>query len=117
MIEYIKVDFDFADERGSLTQLCHDGWKQINYLSTKAGVFRGGHYHKLNKEAFYVVDGEFVLTTELDGKKEVYNIKKGDFFIVKPNVMHSMDFKKDTTMIALYDFGVEKDGIKDIYNT
>ena len=55
MIEFIKPDFSFADERGALTQLCREGWKQINVTSSKAGVFRGGHYHKNNKEAFYII--------------------------------------------------------------
>ncbi len=114
MIEYLKTDFDFSDNRGTLTQLCHDGWKQVNYLFTKAGVFRGNHYHKLNNEAFYIIDGEFVLTAELNGEKETYLIKTGDFFVIKSGVLHSIDFKKDTSMIALYDIGVEKEGKKDI---
>lgn len=52
MIEFIKPDFSFADERGALTQLCREGWKQINVTSSKAGVFRGGHYHKTIKKPF-----------------------------------------------------------------
>ena len=28
MIEFIKPDFSFADERGALTQLCREGWKR-----------------------------------------------------------------------------------------
>ena len=54
MIEFIKPDFAFTDDRGYLKQLCHEGWKQVNVSFTKSGVFRGGHYHKLNNEAFYI---------------------------------------------------------------
>ena len=32
-----------------------------------------------------------------------------------PFAIHSMTFKKDTSMIALYDKGVEKDGKRDIF--
>ncbi len=115
MLEFIKVDFEFSDDRGVLKQLCHDGWCQVNYLFTKKGVFRGNHYHKENQEAFYIIDGEIDLVLEKDGKKEEYTVKTGDFFIIKPFVIHSMTFKKDTSMIALYDKGVEKDGKKDIF--
>ena len=115
MLEFIKVDFEFSDDRGVLKQLCHDGWRQVNYLFTKKGVFRGNHYHKENQEAFYIIDGEIDLVLEKDGKKEEYTVKTGDFFIIKPFAIHSMTFKKDTSMIALYDKGVEKDGKRDIF--
>ena len=55
MITVIKPDFVFEDERGSLVQLVHEGYKQINVVTSKAGVKRGRHYHKLNREGFYVV--------------------------------------------------------------
>lgn len=115
MLEFIKEDFNFEDNRGKLVQLCHDGWKQVNYLFTKEGVFRGNHYHKKNLEAFYIIDGEFELTLQKDGKTEKHTIKTGDFFIILPFVIHSMDFKKDTSMIAFYDIGVENCGEKDIF--
>lgn len=117
MIEFIKPDFVFADERGALTQLCRDGWKQVNVSSTKAGVFRGGHYHKLNNEAFYIVDGEIEISLSKDGNAEKVTVQKGDFFVLKPYALHSFNFKQDTLMIALYDKGVENaDGSKDIYS-
>ena len=98
MIEFIKPDFSFADERGALTQLCREGWKQINVTSSKAGVFRGGHYHKNNKEAFYIIKGEIEIQ------------------LTKPYAVHSFKFKQDTLMVALYDKGVEEaGGQKDIY--
>jgi quercetin dioxygenase-like cupin family protein len=118
LVKFIKPDFQFNDERGILVQLVHDGWKQINYISSKKGVVRGGHYHKNNKEAFYVVSGKFKLTVEGDNEiREGYNIKSGDFFIVEPFVRHSFYFEVDTILISFYDKGVE-DGLKsskDIY--
>lgn len=116
MVEFIKPDFTFEDERGTLAQLCRDGWKQINVTSSRAGVVRGGHYHKNNREAFYIVDGEIQIHLSKDGKEEDITVKKGDFFILKPYAVHSFTFTKDTLMVALYDKGVENpDGSKDIY--
>ena len=50
LIEFIKPDFEFADDRGALTQLVHGGWNQVNYITSVAGAFRGDHYHLQNKE-------------------------------------------------------------------
>ena len=54
LIQFLKPDFEHTDERGKLVQLVHDGWKQVNVIESKAGQIRGNHYHKVNREAFYV---------------------------------------------------------------
>lgn len=118
MIKFIKPDFSFADERGYLHQLCRDGWKQVNVSFSKAGVFRGGHYHKQNREAFYIIDGEIEIGLKKGEKSETVIVTSGDFFILQPFALHSFNFKKDTLMVALYDHGVENtDGTKDIFTT
>lgn len=117
LIEFIKPDFTFADDRGGLTQLVHGGWKQVNYITSVKGAFRGDHYHVYNKEAFYVISGGFKLSLRHNktGETAEYNIKSGDFFIIYPNVMHSFDYTHDTALISLYNRGVElKNGTKDI---
>lgn len=115
MIKIIKPDFVFEDERGTLTQLIHEGYTQINVVTSKAGVERGNHYHALNKEGFYVVEGAFLLEASLGEKKEAYEFKKGDMFIIEPNVMHRFVYREDTLLVAFYDKGVElPDGTKDI---
>lgn len=118
LIEFIKTDFDFKDERGSLTQLVHGGWNQVNYITSVKGAFRGDHYHVYNKEAFYVISGGFKLSLRHNKTNESaeYNIKTGDFFVIHPNVMHSFLYTEDTALISMYNRGVElKDGTKDIY--
>jgi len=117
LIEFIKPDFEFADDRGALTQLVHGGWNQVNYITSVAGAFRGDHYHLQNKEAFYVISGAFKLRlTHLETRETTeYDIKAGDFFIIYPKVVHSFDYTAETALISLYDKGVElPDGTKDI---
>lgn len=117
LIEFIKTDFEFQDERGTITQLVHDNWKQVNYITTKAGVLRGNHYHKNNEEAFYIISGEFELEL-LDintNEKESHTIKTGDFFIIRRNLSHSFNFTKDTNLISMYSNGVEEKDNMDIY--
>jgi len=118
LIEFIKTDFEFTDERGSITQLVHDGWKQVNYITTKAGVLRGNHYHKNNEEAFFVISGEFELElVDINTQeKENHTIKAGDFFIIRRNLSHSFNFTKDTELISMYSNGVEEEQGKDIYS-
>lgn len=112
MLKRIKTDFFFEDDRGTITQLIHEGYSQINVITSKAGVFRGGHYHKCNDEAFYIVSGE--LDIEVNGVTERF--KSGDFFGIEANDMHSFHFLKDTTLVSMYSDCVElPNGSKDIY--
>ena len=103
LIEILKPDFSFSDERGNLSQLVHEGYKQVNVVTSKGGVFRGGHFHKDNIELFYVVYGEFEFIAEKDSVKEEYMFKAGDMFLVKPYVIHSFNYLKESCVVGLYD--------------
>lgn len=116
MIELKKIDFSFEDDRGSLNQLVHTGYEQVNVLFTKMGVERGGHYHKQSTECFFVVNGSVEVTAKRDNEEKKFTFKKNDFFQINPFVVHSMYFTEDCTMVAMYDKCVElADGTKDIF--
>ena len=115
MITIVKPDFEFSDDRGLLVQLVHDGYKQVNMCFSKGNTYRGGHFHRVNKETFYIVSGACEITASLDGKSKKYSFSKGDMFTVNENVVHSIYYPVDTTLIVMYDNGVElPDGTKDI---
>ena len=112
MLKIKKTDFEFADERGTLVQLIHEGYRQVNVITSKKGVVRGGHYHKENEEAFYIISGSLKITVA----DREYIFKAGDFFCIEPNDMHSFYYLEDTVLVSLYSKGVEKvTGEKDIY--
>ena len=112
MLKIIQTDFNFTDERGMLVQLIHKGYRQINVITSRKGVVRGGHYHKLNEEAFYVVSG----LLEVDVNGETARFGAGDFFGIEAYDMHSFRFLEDTVLVSMYSGGVEMpDGTKDIY--
>ncbi len=112
MLKIFKPDFHFEDERGTIDQLIHEGYKQINVITSKKGVVRGNHYHKLNNEAFYVVSGKLEL--EVNGEK--YSFSAGNFFGIEPGDMHSFYYLEDTVIVSMYSEGVElPDGGKDMY--
>ena len=119
MLKKVKEDFSFSDERGCLVQLVHEGFTQINVLKSCKGSYRGGHYHKVAKERFYVVEGTVDVTLYPVGDPQAcerYTFADGDMFEIDPCVVHSMAFPIECTMVAMYDVGVEHlDGVKDIY--
>lgn len=117
LIEFLKPDFVFENDDGSLKQLVHDGWKQVNIISSAEGSVRGGHYHKYNEEAFYIITGAFKLIVWLEDQREEYAVKAGDFFMINKNVFHTFEYTKDTWLISMYSSGVELDeNTKDIWN-
>ena len=100
-----------------MVQLVHAGYRQINILESKKDVVRGGHYHKHSSEVFYVADGCLNVTFRKDAEQEHVRFQKGDFFLIKPGVIHSLSFCEDCLLIALYDVPIERDdGTKDIYS-
>ncbi|MBQ9385092.1 MAG: cupin domain-containing protein [Ruminiclostridium sp.] len=116
LIKIVEPDFIHEDERGRLTQLVHDGYKQYNIVFSKKGVLRGNHYHRENEEAFFVITGGFRLTAEKDGITEEYDFAEGDMFVIPHNVTHSFYYTEDTYLASMYTLGVEKEnGEKDIF--
>ncbi len=115
LFERIEPNFVFNDERGSLVQLVREGYKQFNFITSKKGVVRGGHYHDQNEEAFFVISGSFEFTAQLEDKTETEVFKAGDFFKVSSGIKHSFKYLEDTTLISMYTNGVElENGEKDI---
>lgn len=110
------VDFQHKDNRGSLVQLVHEGFNQINVLDSKTGATRGAHYHKRAIEAFYVVNGSVEVKLWNTETEETVTFKQGDFFEIHPNILHNMCFFEDCLMVQMYNIPVEnEDGTKDIY--
>ena len=117
LLNILEPNFQFEDERGSLTQLVREGYSQVNVIRSVADSLRGGHYHKLNSEAFYIIYGmiEHEAWKEGDSEKELYLFKTGDMFEIPANVVHSFLFKEETLLVSMYSKGVElQDGSKDI---
>lgn len=115
LITFVEPDFIHVDDRGSLTQLVSKEWTQVNYITSEAGSFRGGHYHKKNKELFYVVDGRFELLLEFEGQQLQFEMGAKDMFVIHKNVVHSFSFLDETALISMYDNGVEEIDGMDIY--
>lgn len=110
IVEFLDPDFSFDNEAGSLRQLVHGGWSQVNVVCSVAGSVRGGHHHEFNRELFYVVSGAFSLEISRDGEFERHEMKAGHMFVVPPFADHTFAYGEDTVLVAMYDRGVELEG-------
>lgn len=116
LIDVLTPDFKHEDDRGTLTQLVRRGYSQINVVTSKAGVFRGGHFHKLNTEAYYIIKGSCRVTAYRDRQKESVVFKEGEFFRIGPYVVHDFDYLEDSILVTMYSLGIELDDeTKDSY--
>ncbi len=116
LIERINPDFIHIDERGTLTQLVRRGYSQINVVESKSGEFRGGHYHKYNTEAYYIVRGKCRVTAYRKEEKESMEFTEGDFFRIGPYITHDFDYLEDSVLVTMYSLGVEmSDGEMDSF--
>lgn len=116
MIKILKPDFIHQDKRGKLVQLVHQGYQQVNIISSEKNAIRGNHYHKWNEETFYVIQGKLILKTKKDNDIVENLFETGDMFQIERNIIHQFEFIEDTTLVSLYSNGVElEDGSKDIW--
>ena len=117
LIENLTPDFTFTDERGTLTQIVSGGYEQVNAVFTKKGAVRGRfHYHKENRETFFIISGRVLVRAERDGVKEEYEFTSGDMFTVHEYVRHDFRYLEDTYLVGMYSGCVENaDGTKDIF--
>jgi dTDP-4-dehydrorhamnose 3,5-epimerase-like enzyme len=86
----------FTDSRGMFLGIVNSGqWEEVNYIETKAGQVRGGHYHKETRELFFIIEGEIDITIQdLRGNhRDHITAKKGSLFIIDPYEVHTFTCK------------------------
>lgn len=116
LIEILKTDFHFEDDRGTLTQITHEAFAQTNAVFSKKGQIRGNyHYHRFTKEVFFIISGSVRVLLKSNEQKEEYIFRTGDMFLINENVQHLFEYTEDTYMVVFYSSRVElDDGTKDI---
>ena len=107
LVQFLEPDFINDSERGRLVQLVHEGYRQVNVITSTGGSERGGHYHKYNQECFYVLSGHFDLIVWKGNDRELYQISEGQMFAIPPLVFHTFRYKDDTVLVSMYSSGVE----------
>jgi len=106
--------FQHGDARGSITGLLNTGiWREVNLISSDAGVTRGGHFHKHTEECFIILSGQIrvVLSKRDDSgewRREEHLFSAGDVFIVPPWVMHTFIVLEKAQWINLLSVPVDQ---------
>ncbi len=78
-------------------------WKEMNYVETKKGVKRGGHYHKKMLELFFIIEGSVrvemrnVKTNDQAG----YVLNKFDVAVMPTGWEHTIIAVEDTKWVSL----------------
>jgi len=103
----MEAEFVFKDNRGTLKQLFSSqrGWKQVNYATSKKDVARGGHYHKMVTETFYLIHGRIkvMIKNMRNGNEQTKVFEEGDMFEIEPYDKHTIIALEDSEWIAAFD--------------
>lgn len=96
MLYFVDNYFAHTDDRGSIRGLINRGiWKELNLITSEAGVVRGNHYHKRTQELFIILEGVIEVHTQkvnhenLAGEISVYSVRAGDVFWIDPLTNHT----------------------------
>jgi dTDP-4-dehydrorhamnose 3,5-epimerase-like enzyme len=93
----------FEDGRGVFLGIVNSGcWEEVNYVETKAGQVRGGHYHKETRELFFILDGEIDIEAwdaRGGGDADTLSASKGAIVIVDPYEVHTFSCRTDCRWI------------------
>lgn len=105
------------DDRGAFYGITHKHtWGEINFIETRKGVVRGGHYHKYTKELFYILDGEIdVFVKNLVSREEKnFVAEAGMVFIMDPYELHTFRTLTDAKWLNMLSHKMD-DQNPDIY--
>jgi oxalate decarboxylase/phosphoglucose isomerase-like protein (cupin superfamily) len=83
----------WVEDKGEFAQITRAHGEVLQHLAffeLKTGYSRGGHYHALKDETFYVISGVMRgICIDMDsGKKTEYTIRKGDKMHIEPRCGH-----------------------------
>ena len=92
-----------SDIRGTIL-FCSFGSSSINFVETKKGFSRGGHYHKFKSEHILLRGKIEFKELNLDTNKEQIRILSAPHIIsVEPNIAHLLTALKDTLFLEYFD--------------
>jgi len=106
-INVVRRYMDRKDDRGRMVGIVNsEVWKEVNYVETRAGATRGGHYHKDSHELVFILRGAVDVELQSIGDEAdtaSVTLTSGEGIRVDPYVLHTMRYKTDTVHISLLD--------------
>jgi dTDP-4-dehydrorhamnose 3,5-epimerase-like enzyme len=101
----MRLEFDksVTDVRGIIL-FCSFGKKVINFVETKKGFSRGGHYHKFKSDHVLLRGKIKFKELNLTTNSEQIRIIRAPFIIsVEPNVAHLLTSLEDSLFLEYFD--------------
>lgn len=90
-----------------------ESFPEAKIIKVKQDTVIGQHYHKIKTERFILLEGKCKLiiksTSEpvsIKGKnntlilKGEYKMKKGEIYVIEPNIYHEFEIKKDSILLG-----------------
>ncbi|MBS4759498.1 MAG: cupin domain-containing protein [Clostridium sp.] len=115
MYKVLESYFCHKDERGSIKGIINSGnWQEINYITSKKGCIRGGHYHKKTTELFYILKGSIKAVFEKEEQKQECKFSCGDIFLIEPETFHTFEMLEDSEWINMLSIRMDNNS-PDIY--
>ena len=105
-MEFLEQDVIHQDDRGSFNGIVNKyGWGEVNLIKTKADVVRGGHYHRLTKELFFIIEGKIEVVVRHIVTKEnwTFTAVPNSAFIIDPYEVHTfttMEYSSSLNMLS-----------------
>lgn len=104
-----KVPFymNRADDRGAFAGLINEGsWKEVNFVTTKPGEVRGGHFHTHTNELIFLLRGK--AEVELQDCNNMNNrqtlvLNAGEGVRIEPYIVHTFNYLEHSEQVALLD--------------
>ena len=103
-MRFINPYFRHEDNRGIILGITQGMiWKEVNFVTSKKGTVRGGHYHKKTVEGFFVISGKIkVYIKNLKNNNEnTFLIQNNDIFIIEPYEWHKFEILEDAEWINM----------------
>ncbi len=106
-VRVVKSYMHRTDARGAMVGVSNVGtWREVNYVTSRAGATRGNHYHKESHELVFILEGEVEVVlrdvNDADGTDTVV-LKAGQGVEIGTFVLHTMRYLADTVQISLLD--------------
>jgi len=85
-----------------------DRFGEMNYIESKKGAVRGGHFHKKSKETFFIIKGKIKVILKSRNKATEFIVGAGDVFCVSPGEFHLFKALTNSAWINMYDRKIDR---------
>lgn len=99
----LEFDKSISDVRGTII-FCSYGKLKINFVQTKKGFLRGGHYHKFKSDHILLRGKiEFKTLNLATNTEQIYILSAPHNISVDPNTAHLLTSLEDSLFLEYFD--------------